>query len=238
MLRHMSNATRKVTTSSPVTLDEIRPASDFQKANTLTAQLRQEVTTVSYYPSKKVSNELNGSLFTASECGFEEQSFSNTENRVAFIAVPELATAEMINAKLVAANKAGCCIYRVLSNQPILSEDQKWSIRQGYRTMDDYADSQVMRYGEGHKNEGDLIKVNGHIVYRKTFFSEGPKADMDLRSGEVYLSAAIREELHGDFQLNGDMANEFNDAQDNSEQNPFATGNPAIDDPAIDDLPF
>lgn len=192
----MSNATRVVTTKSSVSLDEIRTG-EFQKEDTLTAQLRQAVTTVSYYPSKRVSNELNDSLFTAEECGFSEQSFSNTEERVAFIAIPESATEAVVRAKLIAANAKGCTIYRVLSNEPILSEDQKWSIAQGYRTKDQYADQQVMRYPEGHSAEGDLIKVNGHIVYRKTFFSEVPKADMDLRSGEVYLSAAIREELHG-----------------------------------------
>lgn len=191
----MSNATRTVVTSSLVTLDEIREAAEFQKAGTLTAQLRQEITSVAYYPSKKVSNELNGSLFTATECGFDEQEFSNTENRVAFVAVPESATEAVVKARLAEMNVNGCCIYRVLSNQPILSKDQEWSIKEGYRTKDQYADQQVMRFGEGHKDEGALIKVNGSIIYRKTFFSEIPKADMDLRTGEVYLSAAIKEEL-------------------------------------------
>lgn len=227
----MSNATRVVHTKGLVTLDEIRNG-EFQKEGTLTAILRMLVKTVSFYPSKKVSNELSGNLFTAAECGFSEQSFSNTEERVAFIAIPETATEADVKAKLVAANTKGCTIYRVLSNQPILSEDQKWSIKQGYRSMDSYADSQVMRYGTGHSHEGDLILVNGHIVYRKTFFSEGPKNDMDLRSGQVYLSAAIKAELGvgtREFTLNGDMAQQFNDEQQyNDDRSPDA----------IDDLPF
>lgn len=209
----MSNATREVKSKTLITLDtndagQVAFESEFQKEDTLTSQLRQVVTTTSYYPAKKVSNEMNGGLFGAEEFGFAEQVFTSTENRVAWIPVPKTVTEAQIKAKLDAANKAGACIYRVLSSAPIISKDQQWSIDTGRRSLDSFANAQVMRYPEGHDEEGKLILNNDKVQYRKTFFSETAKEDIDMRgTTEEYHSTEIEAELKGASTFAGQTVN-------------------------------
>ncbi|MES1988051.1 MAG: hypothetical protein V4440_08485, partial [Pseudomonadota bacterium] len=81
-----------VKTKSPVTLDRVYVA-DFQKEGTKTAQIRQSVTTISSYPSKKVVSDKQAGIFDLEEFGFESQDFTATEQRVAWIPVPANATA-------------------------------------------------------------------------------------------------------------------------------------------------
>ena len=190
----MSNATRVSITKTAITLDSLG-AGEYQKEGTITAQLRQTITKISYYPSKKVDNELSGGLFAASDFGFHEQEFVSTENRVAWILVPVSFDEARVLAELEKANKAGACIYRVLSNQPILSDDQRHAIKENWKTLDAFANSQVMRYPEGHKTEGEIILVDGSPVYRKTFFWNTERADEDLRKGSVYYTPEMKEEL-------------------------------------------
>lgn len=83
----MNNASRQEVTKSKVTVDRVY-TSDFQKEGTLTGQLRQVITTKSYYPAKQAVNELTNSMFDNSDFGFQEQEFESVEQRVAFINVP------------------------------------------------------------------------------------------------------------------------------------------------------
>lgn len=203
------NGVKQTVTKSPVILEKIYKA-DFQKEGTLTAQLRQVITTVSSYPSKKTANELQSGLFSTEEFGFESQDFESTETRVAWIPVPENATQEQIAAKLAAANQAGACIYRVLSNAPILSADQKFAISNNMKTIDDFADTQVVRYPENEETiangtAGKLtLDKSGRVQYRRTYFWNTPQADIDTRDGvNVYESAKIKAELAGASVMQG-----------------------------------
>jgi hypothetical protein len=196
------NGIKHTTTFSEVTLDKLM-VSEFQKAGTKTAQLRQTVTTVSVYPSKRIENDKQKNLFSMEEFGFGDgQTFSNTENRVAFIDVPENATEEQIKSKLKVANAAGATIYKVLSNQPILTNDQKRAIATGFNgvTMDRFANSQVVRYPQGHSHEGQLcLDANNKVQYRRTYFWNEPLEDQDVRStdpADVYMSPEIELEYN------------------------------------------
>ena len=53
--------------------------SDFQKDGTLTAELKQTISTDSFYPSKSVSNSMQGNIFAMEDFGFTEQKFENNE---------------------------------------------------------------------------------------------------------------------------------------------------------------
>lgn len=197
----MTNATRVETKKSPIEVSRVYK-SDFQKIGSETCELKQTVVVHSFYPSKSVKSNLGDNLFAASEFGYEEQEFKQERTDVAWIIVPTGTTVETVKEMLSKVDKS--TLYRIISNRPILTDNQKYSITQGLKTMDDYADAQVMRYGkdtEDH-NEGDLVlDSNGKPQYKACFFSKEAKADIDLRTSDptdVFHSVSIYAELNSE----------------------------------------
>ncbi len=201
-----TNAIRTEVSKGPVTFDSFR-VSSFQRAGTKTAILRQEVKTVSHYPSIQVENDKQDNLFSLDEFGAEEQSFTTVEHRVAFMDVPENITEEQMQEKLRQANANGACLYKVLSNYPILTDNHKNAIARGLTDLDTIAKSQVVRYPAGSDNEGEIIPdPAGKIQYRKVFFSKTAKADEDYRgNGNEYVPEDIEREFAGGVTANADQ---------------------------------
>lgn len=204
-----NNGVRKEITKSLISLDELK-ISDNQKAGTITAQIRQTITTKSSYPSKKVDSNLQDSLVGAEAFGFESKDYTSTEQRVAWVPVPVDYTVSQTNALLATANNNGACIYKVLSAAPILDDNQKYSVAIGQRSLDQYADAQAVRYPVNSDTQADgtanklVLDVNGNVQYRRTFFSGTPKEDVDIRETETaFQSAAIKAELSGASVLAG-----------------------------------
>lgn len=190
-----NNSVRKVTTKSAITVDNVK-MNEFQKEGTVTAQLRQIHTTVSYYPTKQISNDLKDNPFSLSDFGFEEQDFTNTDTRVTWVDVPANASADDVLAKI----PENACIYRFISNHPILSSNQHYAVSKGLRTMDDFANSQVVRHGDNHVQAGQIIlDTAGKPQYMQRFYSSTPKSDVDNRTSDAdfYASEAIQSELTG-----------------------------------------
>lgn len=194
------NNIKQVITYSDVTLDNLG-VSQYQKEGTLTAQIRQTVTTVATYPSKQVSTDKQQGLFGIEDFGFTGQDFTNTETRVAWIPVPVGISEEQVKEKLKAANATFATIYKSLSNQPILDKNQKYAVSVGLNgvTLDTFANSQVVRFPQGHAKEGQLcLDANNKVQYRRTFFWNTPLDDQDTRStdpADVYLSPELAIEL-------------------------------------------
>lgn len=215
-----SNAIRKQTIEHPVTLDLIK-TSDYQKEGSKTAQLRQKIVTKAFYNSKQSANDLTDSIFDNADFGYAEQEFESTENRVAFLNVPENITPEEVIAKLAATPKAR--IYKILSNYPILTQSQQYAINQGLRTKDEFANSQVARYGENTSDAslvGKLVLQDGKPQYRATFFSAKGAPDVDLRSADpadFYTTPEIYREMTGEV-MEEDFANLGNVAESVAEQ--------------------
>lgn len=207
-----NNGIKTITTVSDVTLDEIKE-SEFQKEGTLSAQIRQIITKESHYPSKKVTNNMQDNIFATKDFGFEEKVFDSKEERVAWLPVPVAASKEAVEAALKAHSAKGAVIYRVLSNQPILTDDQKYAVTIGNKTIDDFANSQAVRYPEGavDRETGELVEGKlaldkaGNVQYRRTFFWKTTRADQDLRDAtkEGYLSAELKAELVGASVMQG-----------------------------------
>ena len=192
------------TTLSKISLDKELYKSDFQKPGTVTAQLRQIVTTDSKYPSKKTASNMQANVFDNSEFGFATQDFTSTETRIAWILVPEIISKEEVIKRIEAVNVAGGCIYKALSNKPILDDNQQYAITAGIRTLDDFAITQAVRYPENSETiaagtAGKLVlDAKGQVQYRRTFFWNAPKADVDERNiGEAYVPAVLKAELAG-----------------------------------------
>lgn len=175
--------------------------SDFQKEGTLTAELRQSISTTTYYPTKSIANSLNGNIFDMNDFGFEEQSFPNTENRVAWIDVPANSTIESVKAKLDQVPDA--TLYRILSNKPIIADTEQHAIGNPAFpnvTLDSFANKQVVRIPKGAENEGKLALTNGKLQYRRIAFSREARKDEDSRNSDpsdFYASLDLKAELNG-----------------------------------------
>lgn len=207
-----ANGIRIETSKGTITLDKIS-VTDFQKKGTKTAQIRQVVTTKSFYPSQKTGSNLQANIFNTEDFGFKEQEFESTENRMAFIPVPENITNEAVIAKLEAAYASGATIYKALSNHPILDDNQVYAIDNiDTVTKDKFANSQVVRYPENEETKANgtagqlLLDNNGKVQYRRTFFWNTAQDDKDIRTAvatDVYVSAEIKAELEGASILKG-----------------------------------
>jgi hypothetical protein len=173
-------------------------ATNYQKEGTLTAEIKQTVTTKSYYPSKSVSHNLQDNPFGTADFGFVEKDYSSDERRVVWVDVPTGSTVESVATKL--ASLPSATIYKILANRPIISDSQNYAIGAGLTSMEAIADKQVVRYPEGNPLAGQLILNNGKPQYKATFFKNEACADQDLRTADpadFYASSAMRVELAG-----------------------------------------
>lgn len=175
--------------------------SDFQKKDTLTAELKQTVSTKSHYPTQSVANSLQDNIFGMSDFGFEEKEYNNDEVRVAWIDVPVNSTPASIQAKLDVMPKV--VLYRVLSNRPIIADTEKYAIQSPELdvSLDTFANRQVVRFPMGAPNAGELATdTNGKVQYRRIAFSTKSLQDQDIRTPEpadYYASSEIEQELQG-----------------------------------------
>lgn len=169
----------------------------FQKANTMTAELRQEVVVISHYPGIRVSNDMQGNIFGENEFDTKDQTFESKETRVTWIPVPSNKSIEEVKKALENMPKAH--LYRVLSNEPILTSDQKSAISNGVTDLETIAESQVVRYPKEHEKAGTLtLDKIGKVQYRRVFFSpDGSKEDQDLRTEDaaMYLTESLTVEF-------------------------------------------
>jgi len=169
------------------------------KEGVLTAELKQTITTKAWYPSKQIATSHSDNLFGMDDFGFEEQEYTSTETRVAWIDVPVGTTKEQVEAKLAACPEA--VLYRILDNKPILTDSQRYAIGNPDLdlTLDQIADRQVVRFPEGHEEAGKLALHNGKVQYRSVFFKTSSCEDIDNRTedpAEMYLSEALKAEIN------------------------------------------
>lgn len=198
----MSNAKRIETEKGAIEVSRVY-TSDFQKEGSLTAELKQTVVTKSYYPSKSVDSNLQDNIFGAEDFGYEEQEFVSERTNVAWINVPMGTTPEQIKAKLDAIPTA--TIYRIVSNHPILSDNQVYGINQGLTTKDNFAEKQVIRHGADDKDgkwfKDDLvIDELGRPMYKACFFSKDAKEDVNRCTEnplDFYATESIKAEMAG-----------------------------------------
>jgi hypothetical protein len=175
---------------SKIQVEEVKPhISSKKKAQ---ATLRMKVKSV--YPESGVGNSLNDSPFGTSAFGFGDgQSF--IEERVAWIDVPVGSTVQSVQEQLDKFPKAR--LYRVLSLEPVLSEQQKRAMEAGIST---YSDEQGnpsrvdMNYYKGKqavvdKTTGEVITYKGKVQYRIIAFSTSGQADIDMRPAQYNAAA-------------------------------------------------
>lgn len=191
---------KKEISLSPLVVSKVYK-SDFQKEQTLTAELRQTVSTVSHYPTKTVTNSLQSNMFAIEDFGFEAKTFPNVEERVAFVNVPLGSTVEAVQGKL--AEAPGAVLYRILSNRPIVTDTEEHAINNPEfpdMTLDTKANSQAVREPKAEDgSNGKLILMNGKIQYRRIAFSLEAKEDIDLRTtplNEFYASPELKAEIN------------------------------------------
>lgn len=192
-------------TKGEITLDKDLYKSQYQKPKTLTAQVRQVITSSFTYPERQIGNNMEDSLFDIGEFGFEKRTIESHENRIAFLEVPEAFSVDTVKAMLKTFPNA--VLYKVLSNEPILTDNQLRAIANPDLevTKDQIANSQAVRYSVGATDKdgndvgGELILRNGRVQYRAVFFKRTATPDIDDRTteGEAYMTPELNEELFG-----------------------------------------
>lgn len=194
------NGIRKEVSKGNLSVSKVS-TSAYQKQGTKTAELRQIVTTKSFYPTKSVANNLQDNPFSMADFGFQETEYENKETRVAWIDVPEALTVEHVQAKLNAIE--GATLYRILSNRPIVTDNQLYAINDSELdvSMDDFSNRQAVRYPDSDEERAGQLALdsNGKVQYRAIFFSNSPVEDSDLRTEDItdmYVSAEIIAELN------------------------------------------
>ena len=200
-----NGAIRKDVSKTPLTVSRVHKT-DFQKEGTLTAEIKQTVKTDSFYPSKSVSNSMQGNIFSMDDFGFQEQKFESNDGRVAWIDVPEGSTVESVVEQLKKFPNA--MIYKVLSSRPILTESDQYAIDNPDlpdATLERYANRQAVRFPKDDVNAGKLaLDKAGKVQYRRTAFSTEQVEDMDFRTTDpedTFLSAELKAEINGQVHI-------------------------------------
>ena len=190
----------KTPTKKPIEVTRVYK-SDWQKEGTMSAEMKQTIETISSYPTKSVRNEAQDNIFANEDFGFAAQNYTSSETRVAWIDVPENSTVEIVKAQI--AKFPGATIYKVLSNKPILTSDQKYAVNVSkVTTVDVIASRQAVRYPETHDDatlRGKLIlDQNGKIQFRVSYFSNKEREDVDMRTtdpADFYVPEDLKAEL-------------------------------------------
>ena len=155
-----------------ITVDSVK--ADAYKDALDSAQLRQEVTKI--YPSVQTSNSMSDDLFSSADFGLEDGS-EYKEIRVTWISVPKGTSAETVQAMLDKCPDAK--IYKILSNEPILTSGQEYAIEAGLTSLDVFENAQMVRDAAGNP----IPDGNGAIQFSAKFFSkDGSKHDEDRRT--------------------------------------------------------
>jgi hypothetical protein len=205
----VNDVVKEVTiTRSPLIFSRIY-VNSYQKKGTKTMEVKQKLFTTAVYSGIKISNKMNDSMYDAEEFAGATQprKFDSVETRVAWILIPvnESEADSMIRFKKY--EQTGI-IFKILSNSPILDEDQLKAIDRGLKTYDEFADKQAVRFGANDPdgNAGKLIlDKQKNAQYKRTGFSRGPRADEDFRDGKsnVYQTPMIKAEMEGASALLG-----------------------------------
>lgn len=145
------------------------------------AEIHQIVESI--YDKRQINS---GGLFGVEEFKLEEGQKFQSE-RVAFIDVPLGVSVEEVQKRIDALPNAK--IIRIMSDKPILSENQKAAIDKGITTLEKIADRQMVRNSE----TGELVlrKDTGKPFYSKKVFSPTGEADVDMRKGFATTDARI-----------------------------------------------
>lgn len=160
-------------TVSPIIISRVY-SSEFQRENTLTAELKQIVKTTSMYDNS-IDDGLNDSLFD----GTQSQEYETNETRVYWSNVPMGSTVESVKTRLNEYPDA--CLYKILASKPIISDSEQWAIDRGMTTISAIAERQLVRYPQNHAQAGEPVLWHGTKQYRRICFSLISREDEDRR---------------------------------------------------------
>lgn len=181
---------RKEYQREPVLVNRVYK-SKYQKNGSLTAELTQKVTTLTYYPTSQINNGLGDNLFADTEFDLGSQEpYEKVEVRYAWIDIPDTSGVEDLQERLKKCPNA--CIQKITSSTPILDENQEENIAKGILDKDRVADKQVVKYGDNHKQKGEYILKNGFPIYKRNNFFTNIVEDESNITDEHYLSETMQ----------------------------------------------
>jgi len=180
-------------TFSGLTVDSI--AANPYKAGLFQAQIRQTVETS--YPSKRVDNSMQDSLFNVEAFNLPAGE-SYTSKRVGWIAVPEGTTPEQVQQLLNTKTNARICKKYANNVLDVLTDEQKYAIANNQQTVEAFAERLLIRDKDGNAiapaQYSQGFYVNDYTNHKGSK-DEGINAfgDIDVRTvktGETVVTAA------------------------------------------------
>jgi len=149
------------------------------KSNLFQAELRQKITRE--YNAQTISSNMQSAFAPVQTYNLTQSKYE--KERVCWVETPKGWTLEMAQKHLDNVYESGSkpCIYQVLSFEPIFTDkDHSW--------MDKLSEDERELFIENKKNNqtvlnpqtGEIAAINGRTLYRKLFYSEYEREDIDL----------------------------------------------------------
>lgn len=178
------------------TISKVRVTSTGQhayKPNLFQAELRQKITRE--YNANTISNNMQ-SAFAPKEA-FQLPETKYEKERVCWVDIPKGWTSERAQLRLdeLYASGANPCIYQVLSFEPIFTDND-------YAWMGNLSTDEREAFIENKKNNqvildpesGEVATREGKTIYRKLFYADHQRDDMDFTRGQNVSAVDAKEQ--------------------------------------------
>lgn len=148
------------------------------------AQLGQATKEIAHLPSKQVSNEFQGNIFTPADCGYTTEKRESIRKRNCLLVVPPNTTVEQLQTNLDT-NFPNARIYRILADNPVLTAGDKEMIKQGKIKLED----KIAKQRAVNPDTGEILHTfDGKEFYRALFFDPtGTKEDLGSRDNLYHV---------------------------------------------------
>ncbi len=161
------------------------------KPNLFQAELRQTI--IREYNATTVSNNMQSAFAPKEAYNLPESRYE--KERVCWVDIPKGWTTERAQQHLddLYASGAKPCIYQVLSFDPVLTNND-------YAWMEKLSDDERQAFIENKKESqmvlnpetGEIATRNGRTIYRKLFYADYQRQDIDLTKSGKVMAAEVK----------------------------------------------
>jgi uncharacterized protein YdaT len=184
--------TTMIKTVSRVVVANVKPHAF--KSDLNQAELRQKV--IRQYAARHLGNDMQSAFAPREAYKLSENTFE--KERVCWVDIPQdwdTNHAQSFLDQLYESDGFEPCIYQILSHEPILtSDDHAWMENKSQGEIDAFLAGKRSKQEIIHPETGEIALRNGRALYRRLFYSDKPREDVDLTS-ERKISAVDAESL-------------------------------------------
>lgn len=168
--------TTMIKTASKVKVTLVKPHAF--KSNLNQAELRQSI--IKEYPARQLGNDMQSAFAPREAYKLPENTYE--KERVCWVDIPEDWNQTKAQSYLNELYDKGMepCIYQVLSHEPILtSADRSFLQNMDETEKEDFMEVKRQNQQVVNPETGEIVTRNGQVLYRKLFYSDTLKEDVD-----------------------------------------------------------